>query len=210
MDDISAVHVTITHEYGKIRYITFVVVCVKHPRIRTKLKASTSDESWWREIDYVTPSARLSHHNALLHFWWQWSSEKRWSSKAELRRCLFPFGSSKSWLQNGSKVTPTSRTQPDFNNFDEYWFRILSIHAALVIIWVIAQSTADAVAADITSFVRLSDLQHCSHVLDQKCMIAQTFHVFGWSVGRLPHCLWSCNVRLKDGWKCWTKRGEYT
>ena len=149
--------VFITHEYGEIRCITFVVVCVKHPRIRTKLKASTSDESWLREIDYVAPSARLSHHNALLHFWWQWSSEKRWSSKAELRRRLFSFGSSKSWLQNGSKVTPTSRKQPDFNNFDEYWFRILSIHVALVIIWVIAQSTADAVAADITSFVRLSD-----------------------------------------------------
>ena len=41
--------------------------CDTHPKIRTKLKPPTSEESCLREIDHVAPKAKLSHHGALLH-----------------------------------------------------------------------------------------------------------------------------------------------
>ena len=41
--------------------------CETHPKIRTELKLSTSEESCLREIDHVAPNAKLSHHGALLY-----------------------------------------------------------------------------------------------------------------------------------------------
>ena len=41
--------------------------CGERPKIRTMLKPLTSEESYLREMDYVAPSAKLSHQNALLY-----------------------------------------------------------------------------------------------------------------------------------------------
>ena len=41
--------------------------CETHPKGRTKTKPLTSAESCLREIEYVTPNAKLPHHNALLY-----------------------------------------------------------------------------------------------------------------------------------------------
>ena len=66
-----------------------------------------------------------------------------------------------------TKVTKSLRMQPNFNNFEEYSFNILSIHSFCGIIWATVWGTATAVkvnegfarkAADITLFIWLSDL----------------------------------------------------
>ena len=41
--------------------------CEKHPNIRTKLRPPTSKESCLREIDYVAPDAKTSHHDTSLY-----------------------------------------------------------------------------------------------------------------------------------------------
>ena len=51
--------------------------CGERHKIRTMLKPPASEESSLREIDYVAPSAKLSHQNAPLYiFWRQWGSDQ--------------------------------------------------------------------------------------------------------------------------------------